>query len=193
MMYGEMLEKSGYSVMSVNSGPEALKLLDTTRVDLILLDIMMEHMDGWEVLEHIRERDDCSEVSVIILTAKTLLPGDALKYGDAVQGFIMKPLFAETLRDSLNDVQSEWDEREKLLFACGDDNSARNRVTEYMTIRQQIRVWDGLLLTIIKTFGEANGDEYGDYPIQIQSIRDVIAGKNARLTELEDSVKAFTA
>jgi len=191
-MFRDTIKKSGYSVVSVNSGPEALKLLDTTRFDIILLDIMMEHMDGWEVLKHIRERDDCTEVRVIMLTAKTLLPYEALEYGDAIQGFIMKPLFGKTLRDSLDYVQSEQDEKEKRLFACGDDDSARCRVAEYMTLRQQIRVWDGMLSTIVNTFGEVVGDENREYLMQIQSIHDVIAGKKARLSEREDSVNAFT-
>ena len=191
-MYGNMLEKSGYSVVSANSGPEALKLLDTKSFDLILLDIMMEPMDGWEVLEHIRERDDCAGISVVVLTAKALLPGEALEYGDAILGFCMKPLFVETLQDFLTLILSEKDEREKFLFACGDDESARNSVTEYMALRQQIRVWEEMFSLIVKTFGEVVDDEFSECPMQIKSIRDVIAGKKARLTELEDSVKAYT-
>ena len=174
------------------SGPEALNLLESTRFDLILLDIMMEHMDGWEVLTHIRKRDDCADVSVIVLTAKSLLPGDLLKYGDAIQGFIMKPISTETLLNYLDIIMVERDEREKLLFACRNDDSARDRMAEYLTLRQQIRVWDMMLSTIEKIFGEMVEDETSDYQVQLQEIRDLIDKKKARLTELAASVKDYT-
>lgn len=191
-LYKDILETAGYSVTTANSGPEALGILDTKRFDLILLDIMMKDMDGWEVLEHIRERDDCAGVSVIVLTAKALLPGEVLEYGDAIQGFIMKPLFVKMLRDYLDLVLSERKERDTLLSACGDDASARVQVAEDMTLCQQIRVWDTMLSTVEKTFGEMEEDENSDFQVQIQNIRDVIAGKKARFTELSASVKAFT-
>jgi len=191
-MYGIILEKSGYSFMSANSGPEALKLLESTQFDLILLDIMMEPMDGWEVLAHIRKRDDCADVSVIVLTAKSLLPRDVMEYGDAIQGFIMKPIFAETLQEYLDLIVSERDEREKSLASCGDDVTTRQQISEYMRLRQQIRVWDTMFSTIEKTFGGMADDENSDYHVEIQTIRDTIANKEGRLAELAASVKAFT-
>ena len=191
-MYGAMLEESGYSVMSANSGPEALRLLESTRFDLILLDIMMEHMDGWEVLTHIRKRDDCADVSVIVLTAKSLLPRDVLEYGDAIQGFIMKPVLIETFLESLALVVSEKEERDQSLAGCGDDTTSRQQISEYMRLRQQIRVWDSMLSTIKKTFGNVADDEDSDYHGEIQTIRDTIAKKKARLTELAASVENYT-
>ena len=191
-LYKDIPETAGYSVTTANSGPEAPGVLDTKRSDLVLLDIMMKDMDGWEVLDHIRERDDCADVSVIVLTAKALIPREVLEYGDAIQGFIMKPLLVHILREYLGLVLSERKERDTLLSACGDDASARVCVAEYMTLCQQIRVWDTILSTVEKTFGEMEEDENSDFQAQIQNIRDVIAGKKARFKELSASVIAFT-
>ena len=191
-MYGAMLEKSGYSVMSANNGPEALTLIGSTQFDLILLDIMMENMDGWQVLTHIRKRDDCADVSVIVLTAKSPLPRDVLEYGDAIQGFIMKPVLIETFLESLALVVSENEERDLSLAGCGDDTTSRQQISEYMRLRQQIRVWDSMFSTIKKTFGEVFDDEDSDYHGEIQTIRDTIAKKKARLTELAASVENYT-
>ncbi len=61
-----MLERRGYEVLSASGGLHAIRLLYHERPDLILLDVMMPGMDGWETLKRIREM---STVPVIMLTA----------------------------------------------------------------------------------------------------------------------------
>ena len=50
-----MLERGGYRTVAAYGGEECLEILKTVTPDLILLDIMMEPMDGWETLEKIKE------------------------------------------------------------------------------------------------------------------------------------------
>lgn len=188
-MYRDVLEEDGYSVTAANSGREALELLDNKRFDMILLDIMMDEMNGWQLLERIRERDDCADVGIIMVTAKALLPSEVMEYGDAIQGFVMKPFFVAGLRKSRNLLLSE---REELLSARGgDDSSGRDLVVEYITLRQQIRIWEILLSLVKKTFGGVQDDENYNCQAQIQEISDVIERKKARFAELEAPVKAF--
>lgn len=52
-----VLETEGYEVLPVYSGKDALDMLKNTKPDLILLDIMMEDIDGWGVYESIRRLD----------------------------------------------------------------------------------------------------------------------------------------
>ncbi|MBN1138641.1 MAG: response regulator transcription factor [Anaerolineae bacterium] len=61
-----MLARRGYEVLSASSGLQAIRLLYHERPDLVLLDVMMPDMDGWETLKRIREM---STVPVIMLTA----------------------------------------------------------------------------------------------------------------------------
>jgi two-component system, OmpR family, alkaline phosphatase synthesis response regulator PhoP len=65
-----ILEDAGYSVASVTDGRDALKTLATNQFDLILLDIMMPFMSGWEVLETMRSQDPTRDVPVALLTAR---------------------------------------------------------------------------------------------------------------------------
>lgn len=65
-----MLERGGYAVYSANSGPEGIDLLKTVTPDLILLDIMMEPMDGWETLVAIKQNFSTKDIPVMMLTAK---------------------------------------------------------------------------------------------------------------------------
>ena len=64
------LMKNGFGVITAPSGEEALKMLETEQVDLVLLDIMMDGIDGIEVLKRIRNKKELEDLPVILLTAK---------------------------------------------------------------------------------------------------------------------------
>ncbi len=61
--------KANYYVVAVTSGIQALKYLEKNKVDLILLDINMPYMNGYETLERIRKKPFCEEIPVIFVTA----------------------------------------------------------------------------------------------------------------------------
>lgn len=65
---GEVL-KDFYSVSMVKSGAQALKLMKKTKPDLVLLDVKMPEMDGYETFSHMKEDEELSSVPVIFLTA----------------------------------------------------------------------------------------------------------------------------
>lgn len=65
------LKLNNYLVAEANSGEEALEIVDSEDLDLIVLDIMMPGVDGWEVLQRIRSNPDTEEMPVILVTAKT--------------------------------------------------------------------------------------------------------------------------
>jgi two-component system, sensor histidine kinase and response regulator len=65
------LSRKGYLTMSALNGPSACRLIEEERPDLILLDIMLPGMDGWQICRIVRnhEREDISEIPIIMLTA----------------------------------------------------------------------------------------------------------------------------
>ncbi|MCL7410600.1 MAG: response regulator [Methanosarcinaceae archaeon] len=64
-----VLESEGIDVVGANSGNECLKMIDNSRPDAILLDIMMPEMDGWETFHKIKEKD--ATIPVSMLTVKS--------------------------------------------------------------------------------------------------------------------------
>ncbi|VVB55852.1 Chemotaxis protein CheY [uncultured archaeon] len=63
-----VLESGGFEAILANNGKEALAQIATVRPDLVLLDIMMPDMDGWDVFRKMKERDPV--IPIAILTAK---------------------------------------------------------------------------------------------------------------------------
>ena len=63
-----VLESGGFEVILANNGMEALAQIEKTKLDIVLLDIMMPDMDGWDVFRKIKERNP--DIPIAILTAK---------------------------------------------------------------------------------------------------------------------------
>lgn len=87
-MVKEYLEKEGYKVFIANRGEEGIRLFNREKVNLIMLDVMMEGMDGYETLEKIRV---ISEVPVIMLTAKGHQMDKVIGFKRGCDDYITKP------------------------------------------------------------------------------------------------------
>ena len=96
-----MLERGGYDPSACYSGPECLEKLKEITPDLILLDIMMEPMDGWETLENIKSNPSTKSIPVMMLTAKQLTPDEAQEYGAYIEDYVMKPTTHRQLYEAI--------------------------------------------------------------------------------------------
>jgi len=100
-----MLEDSkDYNVISANSGFECLQKLRNNEIpDIILLDIMMPEMNGWQVLEKIKENDNWKDIPIIILTART--DNLAKNAGEFLaEDYIEKPYTDKILKERIKRV-----------------------------------------------------------------------------------------
>jgi signal transduction histidine kinase/DNA-binding response OmpR family regulator len=68
----ETLRSAGYETESVRSGARALEVLSSKLVDAVLLDLMMPGMDGFQVIRHIRAREDLRNLPILVMTGKSL-------------------------------------------------------------------------------------------------------------------------
>jgi DNA-binding response OmpR family regulator len=99
----EILNLEQYETKAAFSGEECLCLLRTGSFhpDLILLDIMMEPMDGWETLRNIRKDTRCTEVPVVMLTGKHPTMHEAETYCEMIADYLMKPYTPRQLLDEI--------------------------------------------------------------------------------------------
>lgn len=92
-----LLSKEGYGILVANNGQEALEVIRNENPDLILLDVMMPGMDGFEVAERLKSEEFRCEIPIIFLTAlddtQSIVNGFKLGVGD----FISKPFRKEEL------------------------------------------------------------------------------------------------
>lgn len=65
-----LMERNGYEVRVARNGEEALACVDSFKPDLILLDVMMPHLSGFEVCQKIRENPAWQQIKIVMLTAK---------------------------------------------------------------------------------------------------------------------------
>lgn len=84
-------------VVSAYGGAECLKLLETQRPDVIVLDIMMPNVDGWMVLMNVRDNPETAHIPVIMLTAKTQDLAKILAFRQGAQQYVTKPFNPDEL------------------------------------------------------------------------------------------------
>lgn len=85
------LERAGYQVVTANDGKEALEKVDAENPDLVVLDVMMPYMDGFEVLQNLRRNPATRDIPVIMLTAKAQ-DADVFKgWQSGVDCYLTKP------------------------------------------------------------------------------------------------------
>ncbi len=90
-MVRRTLEKEGLQVTMAENGRVALEKLAQQQPDLILLDLMMPEMDGFQFLEQIRRRVEWQNIPVIVVTAKELTTTDRLQLNGYVERILQKP------------------------------------------------------------------------------------------------------
>ncbi len=91
------LEMEGYAVHEAASAEEGLRILEESTPDLVLLDVMMPQMDGWEMLKRVQERHGAGTIPVVMFSGKIdeAAAGEATSRG--AQGFIGKPFNPQEL------------------------------------------------------------------------------------------------
>ena len=91
------LQREGFVPIEANSGAQCLKLVQENEVDVILLDLMMPDMDGFQVVRELRANPVTAEIPVIMITARDDLDARAEGMRLGVSDFLAKPVFRRQL------------------------------------------------------------------------------------------------
>ena len=125
------LELGGYEVIEAADGVEALEMARSKRPDLIFLDIMMPRMDGWEVLEHLKEEPSTSSIPVVLLTARTSEEDQIRGWGEGILEYLSKPFNPQRL--------VEWAEQAMTPRDSADEDERRHRAVEQLRLLKELR------------------------------------------------------
>jgi len=100
-----ILERKGFDVVGAVGGAEGLEVIRREKPDLILLDLMMPEVDGWEVFRQIRADEQLKPIPVIVVTAKAQSIDKVLGLHIAkVDDYVTKPFGPQELLNSVNKV-----------------------------------------------------------------------------------------
>jgi len=118
-----MLEQQGYRVMTVASGQEAVAQAARERPDVILLNLMMPSMNGWETTAALKEQSDTKNIPIIILSG--LLPNARESPQPDVIDWIVKPPDEMLLFQALERALARQDQQARVLVVEDDLDLAR--------------------------------------------------------------------
>jgi DNA-binding response OmpR family regulator len=100
----QYLELEDFRVISASSGPEALRLFAEEKPDLLVLDVMMPGMDGFQVLESLRKDPETAHVPVLMLTARDQHNDIVKGYQMGATSYLVKPFNLDELVEAIREV-----------------------------------------------------------------------------------------
>lgn len=100
-----ILSRRGFDVKGVQGGQAGLDYINTQKPDLILLDLMMPDVDGWDIYHQMKSHEETRDIPVIIITAKAQAIDKVLGLQIAkANDYICKPFRPQELLDSVDKV-----------------------------------------------------------------------------------------
>ena len=103
-LFGYALKRADYEVMEALNGEVALRQAHQTPPDLIVLDVMMPGLDGYEVARRLRARPETAAVPIVILTARALVPDHVGGMQAGATAYLVKPVMPSVLLQTLREI-----------------------------------------------------------------------------------------
>jgi DNA-binding response OmpR family regulator len=114
------LEFEGYRVIEATNGEDALAKVATERPDVVLLDVMLSRLDGWQVLERLKADPRTHDLPVVLVTAKVQEDDQIRGWSTGAAEYITKPFsplaLSRTLHDVLTTDPEEEERRRRLVL-----------------------------------------------------------------------------
>ncbi len=183
-----MLERGGYTVYSANSGPEGIELLKSVTPDLILLDIMMEPMDGWETLVAVKQNFATKDIPVMMLTAKQLTPQEAQEYGMYIEDYILKPVTHSELYSAIEGVINRRTQIHDDMVKAKEGGFEDAIISEYGRLVKSVEITKRLLKLLSATYdlSDPSMKLSDDINIAIRSMETNLKFQEIRVSQLRD-------
>ncbi len=137
-LYTRILTGSGHEVYSAGNSEQCFFFLETKAPDLIILDIMMEPMDGWEVLSGIRRNQKTEMVPVIMVSGKKPTHEETQHYMEWVDGYRVKPLSVKGLKAVVADFLAFRDAVDREISEMERAGAGGPVIEEYRMLRKSI-------------------------------------------------------
>jgi CheY-like chemotaxis protein len=150
-----LLKRKCFKPIAAHGGDEAISILSTHKPDLILLEIMMEPMDGWETLEKIKANPETHNLPVLMFSAKKISPEEAQEHSLNIENFVSKPVNPAQLLDSMRCIFERRCSVKLEATVAKDAGLDATIIGEYTALRKSID-FDRNLLEVLKNSSGIN-------------------------------------
>lgn len=183
------LERQGHQVVTAENGLIALEKLVKTPVDLVLLDLMMPEMDGYEVLEHMRKDETLSKIPVVVITAINDMETTVKCIEMGAEDYLPKPFNPTMLKARINAcLNKKWlNDREQQYRTFIED--VNRQLGE--RVRQQVKQITSMQMSTIfamSKLAESRDPETGAHLERMREYCKVIAEHLSGKDEYRDIV-----
>ena len=132
--------KKKYRTLAAYGGAECLTVLARETPSVIILDIMMEPMDGWETLARIRENPKTRNIPVLMFSAQKISVEVAAEHGIRIDDFILKPVFPKKILEAIENVLARRDTNLKVVETWKAAGISQEKIDEYLTLVTSLEV-----------------------------------------------------
>ena len=183
-----MLDGTDYDVITASGGNDCLEKLKHDVPDLILLDLIMPDLDGWGVLNNIRQDERLKSIPVVILTAKQLTADVAQKKAPHITEYLVKPVTKEGLISVIEDITSYSKKLGDFIAAARKAGVDPEMIDKYVQLNQQTSTYKRLHTSLSQIYTKKRLEEEGSAGNTMRSIERVIDLKGRNLEELHTRI-----
>ncbi len=185
MAFVETLKQQGFDARGALSGQEAIDMVYEDVPDIIILDVMMKPMDGWETLLHIKKYEKARNVPIIMQTGKSLTIKDVLRYGDQIDDYLIKPVRLPDLIRAIDGVgarNAEIDQEKERARERGGDVAD---VEEFGELLKRVQV-EQRLIEILGRIYPIQRDGTIETDLEIPELHEFVHRHEAHKRRLEE-------
>ena len=129
-----------YTIRIATNGPMALKIVEKQTIDLILLDIMMPEMDGYEVCERLKSNSETSDIPVLFLTAKTQTEDETKGLALGAADYLLKPVSPPILKARVKTHLMIKQQMDQLQVAFEVIENQKDRMQKELNVGREIQL-----------------------------------------------------
>jgi len=152
MAFVETLKIKGYQARGALNGEECLEKVKEECPDIIILDIMMKPMSGWDILLKIAEDENIDGVLIIMQTGKSLTLQDALTYGKYIDDYMVKPVKFPDMILAIERLLKRNQEIEEEIKKARKSGISENILSQYASLKRQVIINDRLLEVLSRIY-----------------------------------------
>ena len=132
--------KKSYHTLAAYGGAECLEILKNETPAVIILDIMMEPMDGWETLSRIKENPKTRHIPVLMFSAKKISPEEAEEHRISIDDFITKPVSPKKIIEAIEKVIARRDTSRLVVERWPAAGIPQDKIDEYLSLATSLEV-----------------------------------------------------